>query len=334
MSEDPIGDVDSPNLYSFVGWKPNMETDPLGLMGPGERFLSQEEIERQIANYRRAEKVRQLRNRIAELRSQIEWLKFDVAVREYLLDIPEQNRRDKLWYFFAEAGASFDENMYLSRHFLGPAGTCEKGLGEFHCGLAEAGHALDAMYNVARVVEIGFVASGLVEPLGRAATEIVASRLAAGVGFRLRRVVLARLASRLGGTQNARHINLIGPRSQELVLSGRWKLSFDKASQSWRTPGGLIYGQGSVHGNRVKHVLAHGVPDPSKPVHSVFSVSRKNILPLVDEAWAARGAALPGDPGAFVIPMGRTVGTAGETSVKIIVRPNTSEIITAYPVVP
>ncbi|MCP4550240.1 MAG: hypothetical protein GY835_27580, partial [bacterium] len=123
LSEDPIGDVDSPNLYSFVGWKPNMETDPLGLMGPGERFLSQEEIERQIANYRRAEKIRQLRNRIAELQSQIEWLKFDVAVREYLLDIPEQNRRDKLWYFFAEAGASFDENMYLSRHFLGPAGT-------------------------------------------------------------------------------------------------------------------------------------------------------------------------------------------------------------------
>ncbi len=118
------------------------------------------------------------------------------------------------------------------------------------------------------------------------------------------------------------------------VPRGRWELSFDKASQSWRSPGGLIYGQGSAHGNRVKHVLAHGVPDTSKPFHSVFSVGRKKILPLVDEAWAARGAAVRGDPGAFVIPMGRTVGTANESAVKIIVRPGTSEIITAYSVIP
>ena len=122
----------------------------------------------------------------------------------------------------------------------------------------------------------------------------------------------------------------IAPR---LVARG-WRLSFDKGSQTWTSPGGLIFGHGSTHGNRIKHVLAHGVPDPSKPIHSVFNVPRNQILPLVDEAWAARGAVLPGDPGAFVIPMGRPVGTAGETAIKIIVRPNTSEIITAYPVVP
>ncbi|HYH47079.1 MAG TPA: polymorphic toxin-type HINT domain-containing protein, partial [Thermoanaerobaculia bacterium] len=31
LSEDPMADVDSPNLYAFVGWQPTMATDPLGL---------------------------------------------------------------------------------------------------------------------------------------------------------------------------------------------------------------------------------------------------------------------------------------------------------------
>ncbi len=31
LSEDPAGAVDSPNLYAFVGWQPNMATDPMGL---------------------------------------------------------------------------------------------------------------------------------------------------------------------------------------------------------------------------------------------------------------------------------------------------------------
>ncbi len=30
LSEDPLLDVDSPNLYAFVGWAPTMGTDPLG----------------------------------------------------------------------------------------------------------------------------------------------------------------------------------------------------------------------------------------------------------------------------------------------------------------
>ena len=30
LSEDPLGPVDSPNLYAFVGWGPHMGTDPMG----------------------------------------------------------------------------------------------------------------------------------------------------------------------------------------------------------------------------------------------------------------------------------------------------------------
>ena len=84
----------------------------------------------------------------------------------------------------------------------------------------------------------------------------------------------------------------------------------------------------------MKHVLAHTAPDASKPTHTVFYVGRSEALGVVDEAWKLRGASVPGDPGAFVVPMGRQVGTAGETAVKIVVRPGTNQIITAYPVVP
>ena len=31
MSEDPLADIDSPNLYAFVSWKPHMSVDPYGL---------------------------------------------------------------------------------------------------------------------------------------------------------------------------------------------------------------------------------------------------------------------------------------------------------------
>jgi hypothetical protein len=53
-------------------------------------------------------------------------------------------------------------------------------------------------------------------------------------------------------------------------------------------------------------------------------------LDLVDEAWAQRGQPLPNDPGAYVVPMGKVVGTAGETSLKIITQPDTTEIITEH----
>lgn len=44
------------------------------------------------------------------------------------------------------------------------------------------------------------------------------------------------------------------------------------------------------------------------------------------------GSPVLNDPGAYFIPMGRAIGTSGETSIKIIVRPGTSQVITAYPV--
>ncbi|MBM7783682.1 hypothetical protein JOD67_000362 [Tenggerimyces flavus] len=98
----------------------------------------------------------------------------------------------------------------------------------------------------------------------------------------------------------------------------------------YETPTGLIHGPGSKHGHRLTHVLQHGFPDTTKKKHSVFSTG-SGALKTVDEAWMVRGAPDLSDPGKYVVPTGREVGTAGETSVTIIVQPGTPRIITAYP---
>lgn len=101
---------------------------------------------------------------------------------------------------------------------------------------------------------------------------------------------------------------------------------------TWQSSGGLVYGPDKQFGNRVVHVLAHLSPNSNKALHSVFNVARSRLLGLIDHAWSRRGAPEVGDPGAFVVSMGRQIGTAGETAVRIVVRPGTNHILTAYPV--
>lgn len=100
---------------------------------------------------------------------------------------------------------------------------------------------------------------------------------------------------------------------------------------TWTSTAGLVYGPDKNFGNRVQHVLAHTAPDPTKPIQTVFSVNKNELLGLVDEAWLKKGNPLPNDPGAYLVDMGKVIGTNGETTIKIIVKPGTNQIITAYP---
>lgn len=106
---------------------------------------------------------------------------------------------------------------------------------------------------------------------------------------------------------------------------------------AWTSPAGLIYDVGSQQGNRVFHVFEHLAPNPNKPRHTVFKVdSSADLLPLIDDAYSIiqkqNIQPVPGDPGAFIVPMGKVVGTNGETSIRLILKPGTTEVITAYPV--
>lgn len=100
---------------------------------------------------------------------------------------------------------------------------------------------------------------------------------------------------------------------------------------NWTSSAGLYYGTGSVDGTRIRHVLCHGFPDRSKRVHGVFIGGPTKVLGIVDEAWRKRAMPRPGDPGAYLVRMGRVIGTAGEDKVKIIVVPGTNRLVTAYP---
>jgi len=59
----------------------------------------------------------------------------------------------------------------------------------------------------------------------------------------------------------------------------------------------------------------------------------------IDEAWSSpnkvqayKADGVTPDPGYFTVNMRRAIGTNGETTIRIGVKPGTSNFITAYPV--
>ena len=119
---------------------------------------------------------------------------------------------------------------------------------------------------------------------------------------------------------------------QEIQRQTGIKLSYDKVNKVWTTPAGLDYGLHRKDGNRIKHVLKHTVPNIDKRLHTVFSVSRKEVLPLIDEAWKKKGMPLANDPRTYLVDMKRVIGTNGETKIRIVVQTKGSnQITTAYP---
>ncbi len=122
----------------------------------------------------------------------------------------------------------------------------------------------------------------------------------------------------------------------EKVTSKEFEILESIGNGEWKSPQGLIYGQGSKHGNRINHILEHANPNPSKPLHSVFNTSKNDVLSLIDEAWAKRTGVKPiiqaNGNAVYNIKMGRIIGTDGETQIRIVVESNTSKIVTAFPV--
>ena len=102
----------------------------------------------------------------------------------------------------------------------------------------------------------------------------------------------------------------------------------------WKSKQGLVYGFDPKFGNRVKHVLAHTVPDASKAKHSLFSIARRDVIKTVDEAFTKKigPGTLSGKNRVWDVDMGRAVGTLGESKIRLILRDGTMDVITAFPV--
>jgi hypothetical protein len=125
---------------------------------------------------------------------------------------------------------------------------------------------------------------------------------------------------------------------EQLDGTGVWKTQTE-----WESPAGLTYGTAPdlSQGHRISHVFNHTIPDPAKPQHSIFSVERKDVLGLVDEGWVLPTRYHPLKPDGtpdervWIANMGKQVGTAGETHLKIVVSaPGSSDLITAFPFIP
>lgn len=111
---------------------------------------------------------------------------------------------------------------------------------------------------------------------------------------------------------------------------------------------GLIYKQGSKHGNRLSHVLAHKADDTSKLLHGVWSkkMSETDIVQTVDKAWNLAkennidGVLQKNGNMVYDIPMGYQVGSQGGklgkgqslNTIRIVTEGKTPEIITAFPI--
>ncbi|MBM7846489.1 polymorphic toxin-type HINT domain-containing protein [Herpetosiphon giganteus] len=119
----------------------------------------------------------------------------------------------------------------------------------------------------------------------------------------------------------------------------------------FRTKSGLLLDESAKHGNFLRHTWDHldeweRIVDPAtkkvtkvKKTHTVFDVENSAYLyDLLDEGFRIlkeQGiTAIPGDPGAFLVPMGRAIGTNGETYMKMIFKQGTDVLITAYPYMP
>ena len=105
---------------------------------------------------------------------------------------------------------------------------------------------------------------------------------------------------------------------------------------TWKSDGGLIYGYDPVFENRVNHVLEHLKSDFSKPMHTVFKSSRKEVFRLIDEAWSMKSSIEPVVQGGgkllYEIPMDRDIGRSGETWIRIVVKDGV-KVITSFPIV-
>jgi Pretoxin HINT domain/Short repeats of unknown function len=127
---------------------------------------------------------------------------------------------------------------------------------------------------------------------------------------------------------------VVGGRTPVLVHNAGCIELIPIGADRYRTPAGLEYGPGSVHGHRIFHVMSHGLPDPTKPAHSVYLLRPgESILGIVDEAWLSSQRALVSTQGiktVWVTDMGRIIGTRGEKYICVVVKYGV-DMVTAFP---
>ncbi len=136
-----------------------------------------------------------------------------------------------------------------------------------------------------------------------------------------------------GLSKNSSITSIVSAEEGFLSQAESIKLAFDPQKRLWTSEAGLQFGPDPIYGNRIQHVFQHLQENTGKTIHTVFKVeTRRDLLPLIEEAWTKKAQPVPGKPREFIADMERVIGLQGETHIKIIVNQGTREVITAYPV--
>ena len=137
------------------------------------------------------------------------------------------------------------------------------------------------------------------------------------------------------GSLDAKGFNKV---MEQLDSTGMW------ISQGvWKSDAGLIFKTGTQEGHRISHLFTHTIPDykGAGVLHSVFSVERKDLLPLIDEAYqvprnrwvqAFEQDGVTPIPNGYKIPLDKVVGTSNEQHIVIkFLDAAATEFQTGYP---
>ncbi len=117
---------------------------------------------------------------------------------------------------------------------------------------------------------------------------------------------------------------------------------------SYLSPGGLLYQTELGYGNRAAHVLDHFDESAEKSSQGVFTVSKDEVFPMIDDAYAQIVAEPDrfhaedqGKRQVYDVPMGREIGYVGgqegsndKVSTLRVVLQNENEVVTSFPVGP
>ncbi len=131
------------------------------------------------------------------------------------------------------------------------------------------------------------------------------------------------------------------------ATGAKWtKNTFKLSNNALHLTSGLILKLGSKEGNRLSHVMAHFSNDLTKKFHGVFTIKKSALAETLNEAWdnVQKNGIKPivdEKTGNWVydVAMNREVGIEGGKlgsgevldKIKIVTKPNTTEVITAFP---
>ncbi|MGI9243908.1 MAG: hypothetical protein ACR2RV_24135 [Verrucomicrobiales bacterium] len=142
------------------------------------------------------------------------------------------------------------------------------------------------------------------------------------------------------GKGGARASGKSAPAKFELIEIGQ---------NAWVSPAGLRYVGRDAQGlSRKDHILRHAKDQPGRAgSHGVFDAEGDGVFQVIDEAWAKikqkrLRPRTEGDSQTYLVPMGRKIGYLGGkngarrkhpalSSVFIVVRKGTTEVVTAFP---